>query len=86
MGIMYEDNTAEQFLKVFLGVFLSYSFYYAVVQEFDFNIEQLFKWYLFGAYIAALIGLFQFISFQIGFKPGFDFRWVLNKWSSPRTS
>jgi len=40
----------------------------------------MFKWYLYGAYIVSLIGIFQFISFQINFKPGYDFSWILNKW------
>jgi len=81
LGIMLGNNTPDQFFKVFLGLFLSYFFYYYVVLEFDYNIEQLFKWYLYGAYIAALIGLIQFLSFKIGFTPGYNFRWILNKWA-----
>ena len=74
------NNTAAQFLKVFVGLFLSYFFYYYVVLELDNNIEQLFKWYLKGAYFVSIIGLIQFISFQIGFEPGYNFKWFLNKW------
>lgn len=79
-NILSGDNTAAQFFKVFTGLMLSYFFYYYVIVEFNFDIEQLFKWYLKGCYIAALIGVVQFFSFHLNFKPGYDFRWVLNKW------
>jgi hypothetical protein len=74
------NNTSAQFFKIFTGLTLSYFFYYYVVIEFDYDIERLFCWYLKGCYIAAVIGAIQFISFQIGFVPGYDFRWILNKW------
>jgi hypothetical protein len=79
-NIMVGNNTAALFFKVFTGLFLSYFFYYYVIIEFNFDIERLFKWYLTGCYIAALIGIFQFVSFQVGFTPGYNFRWVFNKW------
>lgn len=80
MNVLLGNNTADQFFKVFTGLALSYFFYYYVVLEFNFNIEQLFKWYLKGSYVAALIGVVQFVSYHIGFTFGYDFRWVLNKW------
>lgn len=74
------NDTLAQFSKVFVGLTLSYFFYYYVIVEFKSNIEQLFMWYLKGSYIVSLIGVFQFISFNIGFLPGYDFSWILNKW------
>lgn len=79
-NIMMGNNTAAQFFKVITGLTLSYFFYYYVIVEFDFNVDQLFKWYLKGSYIAALIGVFQFVSFQIGFVAGYNYKWILNKW------
>lgn len=79
-NIFIGNNTAALFFKVFTGLTLSYFFYYYVVLEFDFNIEKLFNWYLNGCYITSLIALFQFFSFQIGFVPGYDYSWILNKW------
>lgn len=79
-NVLLGNNTSAQFFKVFTGLFLSYFFYYYVIIELKFDVEQLFKWYLYGCYIAALIGIFQFISYHIGFKPGFNYRWILNKW------
>lgn len=78
-NIAVGSNTAALFFKVFTGLALSYFFYYYVILEFNYNIEVLFKWYLVGSYIAAVVGLIQFVSFQIGFTPGYDFSWILNK-------
>jgi len=74
------NDTAAQFFKIFIGLFLSYSFYYYVFHEVKFEIESLFKWYLKAAYFAALLGLFQFVSYQIGFRPGYTFFGIFNKW------
>jgi hypothetical protein len=79
-NIFIGNNTFELFIKVFAGLLLSYFFYYYVIIEFNQDVEQLFKWYLKGAYIAALIGVVQFVSFQIGFEAGYNYRWILNKW------
>lgn len=79
-NIIIQNNTSLLFLKVYTGLTLSYFFYYYVIVEYNFDLEQLFKWYLKGAYIVSLIGLFQFVSFQVGFKPGYDFSWLFNKW------
>lgn len=75
------NNTSQQFLKVFVGLFLSYFFYYYVILELDYDIESLFKWYLKGCYFVSLIGLFQFVSYRIGFYAGYNYSWFLNKWS-----
>ena len=74
------NNTSAQFFKVYIGLFLSYLFYYYVVLELDYDIEQLFKWYLKGAYIASLLGVFQFICFQLGYSLGYRFFYIFNKW------
>lgn len=79
-NIIIGNDTSAQFFKVFVGLFLSYFFYYYVVLEFKFNVEQLFKWYLYGCYLAAIIGIIQFISFQLGFFYGYNYHWLLNKW------
>lgn len=74
------NDTFAQFFKVFIGLFLSYSFYYYVFNEVNFELENLFKWYLKGAYIAALLGLFQFVCYQIGYEGGYRFWGIFNKW------
>jgi len=79
-NIFAGNNTLGQFLKVYIGLFLAYLFYYYIVIDFKFNIKLLFKWYLKGAYVVCLIGLVQFISYQIGFEPGYNLFYILNKW------
>ena len=80
ISIFSGNNTSAQFIKVFIGLTLSYFFYYYVVVKLNYGIEQLFVWYLKGAYIVSFIGFIQFISFHIGFRPGYDYSWLLNKW------
>ena len=78
--VLIGNNETGQFIKIYAGVLLSYFFYNYVILEFDFDISRLFKWYLKGAYYSAVIGAIQFISFQVGFGPGYRFNWILNKW------
>ncbi len=79
-NVFFGNNTTNLFFKVYLGLFMSYFFYYYIVLDFNYDVEKLFRWYLVGCYIAALIGIVQFISFKIGFGPGYNYRWVFNKW------
>lgn len=81
LNIAIENNTTALFFKVFAGLVLSYYFYYYVILEFKFDVQTLFKWYMYGAYLASLIGLIQYVSFLVGFTPGYDFSWLLNKWA-----
>jgi len=79
-NIFAGNNTIPLFFKVFTGLFGSYLFYFYVILESDYDIENLFKYYLKGAYIVSIIGLIQFISFLLAFQPGYNFQWILNKW------
>jgi hypothetical protein len=83
-NIFMGNNTAAQFLKVFTGLSLSYFFYYYVIVEYNYEVDRLFRWYLKGAYIVSFIGIFQFISYQLEFRPGYDYSWILNKWGVVR--
>ncbi len=78
-NIYVGNNTPGAFLKIFLGLFMSYLFYYFVFRAYQINLQLLFKLYLLGAYIMAVIGLIQLISFLLGITPGYDFTWILNK-------
>lgn len=83
-GIIYMqsgDNTPQQFWKVFIGFSASVIFYEYVLKLYSFDVRRLFKYYMIGCYIASMIGIFQVLSFLVGFTPGYDFRWVFNKWN-----
>lgn len=80
-GLIIEANTLPSFLKVYLSIVVMYTFYYYAFAFNKFRVDGLFKLYADFSYIVALIGVFQFASSLIGFTPGYDFRWFLNKWT-----
>ncbi|MBI4930120.1 MAG: hypothetical protein HY841_05110 [Bacteroidetes bacterium] len=80
INILLDNNTFPFFLKIYLGLFFSYLFYYYVVVQSEYNIEKLFQLYLIGCYIVSLIGVVQLVSYLVGFKYGYDYSWFLNKW------
>lgn len=80
--ILMGNNTPFQFTKIFIGVLLSTTFYFYVIQYYSLNIEYIFRLYLKGILIASVIGSIQAISFRIGFTAGYNYRWIFNKWGS----
>jgi hypothetical protein len=83
-GLIYcltGDNTPQQFFKIFIGFFSSCLFYHYVVQSYDFDLKELFRLYMKSAYIITIIGLIQMISYLAGFKPGYNYLWIFNKWN-----
>jgi hypothetical protein len=83
-GVLYcltGENTTQQFFKIFIGFFASTMFYHYVIQAYDFDLKLLFKYYMRSAYIVTIIGVVQLISYPIGFKPGYNFLWIFNKWN-----
>ncbi len=79
--ILIGNNTWPLFLKIFLGLVLSSTFYSYVIQYYEFDTEKMFRLYLKGAVIVTYIGIVQFISYIIHFAPGYNYSWLLNKWS-----
>lgn len=80
IGIFMGNNTWELFLKIFIGVLLSVSFYGYAMQYFGLDTQKIFKLYLKVALITSYIGLFQFICFHLQFTPGYNYSWIFNKW------
>ena len=79
-NVFIGENVIGNFIKIYLGVFFSYTYFYFFIQDNNQNVEKLFKWYLKFAYWVAILAIVQVISFNIGFKLGYDYSWVLNKW------
>jgi hypothetical protein len=75
------QNTSTMFTKIFVGFFASVLFYHYVLQSFDFKLKELFKYYITGSLIVSYIGLFQFLSYIIGFETGYNYSWLFNKWT-----
>ncbi len=83
-GITYSAvglNEASQFWKVFIGFFSSTLFFHYVIQLYNFDIKLLFRYYMKTSVIISLVGLFQLISYTVGFSLGYDYGWIFNKWS-----
>jgi len=74
------NNTSGYFYKIFFGTFFSYIFYYLIVVDSGFDTKKLFDLYLKGCYVVSVIGLIQFIGFQIHIPALYDYGWLLNKW------
>ncbi|CAN5330901.1 hypothetical protein BH09BAC5_BH09BAC5_26090 [soil metagenome] len=78
--ILMGNNTWALFLKIFIGMLLSISFYHYVIQYFKWDTEKMFRLYLKGAVIVCYIGIIQFVSYIIHFSPGYNYSWLFNKW------
>ncbi|MGZ3864409.1 MAG: O-antigen ligase family protein [Bacteroidia bacterium] len=77
--IFLGNNEPFLFIKIWGGVLLSVSVYYYVMEYYELNTEKMFKLYLTWAYWSAIIGIIQFLCFEIGFTPGYDYGFLLNK-------
>lgn len=75
------DNNFQQFFKIFVGFFTSCLFYHYVVQSYDYDIKELYRLYMKSAYVITIIGAFQLLSYTVGFRPGYNFTWIFNKWN-----
>jgi hypothetical protein len=73
-------NTFQQLNKVTLGFLLSLSFFEYVMRGFDFDVKEIFTFYIKCALVVSIIALIQYSSYQIGFSPGYNYRWLFNKW------
>ncbi|MDD5560587.1 MAG: hypothetical protein PHT50_00435 [Candidatus Omnitrophica bacterium] len=76
------NNTIFLLAKQISGILITGIAYYILVKINNYEIDNLFKIYLQIAFIVAAIGIFQQFSFLVGFKAGYDFKWIpmLVKW------
>src|SRR5690606_18574982 len=80
-GILMGFNTLPNFIKIYASILIIYSFYFYAIAFNKFKLKSLFFIYLKFCKILAAIGIFQLISFYIGFTPGYDLRWLFNKYT-----
>ncbi len=80
-NLILGNNTTDLFLKIFLGMLLSTSFFYYIFLFYEMDVEMIFKLYLKGCVFTCWVGFIQLITFKIGFAPGYDYNWLLNKWA-----
>ncbi len=80
LEVFMGNNTFELFLKIFLGVLLSASFYNYVIEYYELDAEKMFRIYLKGVVVVCYIGIFQLVSYIAHFSPGYNYSWIFNKW------
>lgn len=78
--VSLNNNSLFTFIKIFGGILLTLIFYHHTLSKYKFDVKKIFEWYIKFCYLLSLIGLFQLISFLVGFDLGSDFSWFLNKW------
>lgn len=76
LNVLWKNNELFQFVKVFVSIFIYYWFFFLIIRDAQFDLLSLFKLYYKYAVVTAVIGLIQFFSFLIGFKPGYNYSWL----------
>jgi len=71
------DNKPNLFLKQFIGIAMTAFFFYLLLKVNRYDVKGMFKIYLNIALVIALIGIVQEASYLIGFKPGYDFSYIM---------
>jgi len=79
-NIVIGNNSVFLFLKQALGIGINALWFYLFLKINDFDVKKIFRIYLNIAFLVALIGIFQQISYLIGFCPGYDYSWFLPFW------
>lgn len=79
-SVLAGDNESFLLLKILLNIVVSSLFYYYVFESTGGDVKYWFDLYLKGAFYVALLGIVQVVSFKVGFRSGYDFTFILNKW------
>lgn len=80
-NVYLEKNTITLLMKQIIGIGLTSLMFYLLIKINKYNINKLFRVYLNFAVLAGLIGLFQELSYLIGFEKGYNFGYISPTWS-----
>lgn len=83
INVFQGNNAIHLLLKVMFGFILNGIAYYSLFRLNGYNVDELFRVYLRIACVVALIGIFQEISFLLGFERGYDFRYFIPRIVAP---
>ena len=83
MNIIIGNDTMGNFMKIFVNLVINILFYRYVCEYYDYDVNKMFRMYLYGSYIVCILGLVQFASYIVRFTPGYDWHVFLplNKWN-----
>lgn len=80
VNVYLGKDTIFLMTKQVLGILITGTAYYLLIKVNNYEIDKLFRIYLRIALIVAIIGIFQEFSFLIGFRSGYDYSWLIEKW------
>lgn len=80
------NDLFDRLFKQIAGIGISALAFYIFIKANKYDAHKLFRIYLKIAVVIGIIGLIQFLSSLVGFRPGYDFGWILIKWGSTRMS
>lgn len=80
LDVFYGVNSFSGLLKQLVGISSSVLFFYLLFWLNNYDVKKLFKIYLNIAFVVALIGIIQEISFLLKFKPGYDYSYFIPTW------
>lgn len=75
--VMTGDNKAFPLIKVWGGIFLSYSFYYMYLKHMKFQVFKIMELYMHGAYVCGIVAYIQQFFFKLHFRYGYNFNLFL---------
>ena len=79
--ILLGNNEMYVFIKIWGGLLFLLTFFHGLIEYYNYDVNRLFNVYLKWSVVIAYIGIIQVISFIIGFKLGYDYTWIFNKWA-----
>jgi hypothetical protein len=79
-NIFIGRDSVALFSKQVVGILLNAFFFYLLIRVNDCDTKRLFRVYLNIAFVVALIGVIQEVSYFLRFEPGYDFHGWLPKW------
>jgi len=82
INVYLGNDTVFLLAKTISGILITGIAYYILIKINNYDINKLFKIYLRIALVVAAIGIFQEFSYLIGFRMGYDYKWMplLVKW------
>lgn len=80
VSVYLGNNSFASLAKQLFGILLTGSAYYLLIRANGYDIERLFRIYLRIALVVAAIGVFQELSYLIGFEAGYNYRSIIPKW------
>lgn len=81
INIYFENNTAAEFFKIYINVFIAVLFFYYVFEYYERDVSRFFTLYMQFCIVASIVCIIQLVSYKIGFRYGYDYSLLgLNKW------